>query len=84
MTMGAKNREIPIEQPTPITKEMIKEFKKIFVPEVHQKIYDKISEILTRYESEPFKERNNLLSEEMYDLLVEIQNNWEDVITADD
>ena len=43
-----------------------------------QEIYDKLSRVLTDYET-------NIEGEsevELYEMLVEIQNNWESVITA--
>ena len=42
-----------------------------------QEIYDNISAILTMYEQGLADERD------LYNVLVEIQNRWEDTITAD-
>lgn len=47
-----------------------------------KEIYDKLCRVLTEYESHEIKD--SLAEFELYDMLVEIQNNWEDVITAED
>lgn len=50
-----------------------------------QKIYDKLSAVLTDYEE---KEHDTLdyieAAETLYDMLVEIQNEWETIITAEE
>lgn len=43
-----------------------------------QQIYDELCSVITRYEESCDDE-----SELMYEMLVKIQNNWEDIITAD-
>jgi hypothetical protein len=40
-------------------------------------IYDKMCRLLTDYE-----EKNDVYPSDLYDMLVEIQNNWETVITT--
>jgi hypothetical protein len=43
-----------------------------------QEIYDKMCRLLTEYE-----DGSDMVTEyELYDMLVEIQNNWESVITV--
>ena len=44
--------------------------------EERKQIYDKICRLLTDYE-----ERNDVYPDDLYDMLVEIQNKWETVIT---
>lgn len=41
-----------------------------------QKIYDELSMLITNYE-----EKNDVYPNDLYDMLVKIQNNWETVIT---
>ena len=41
------------------------------------KIYDELSKLLTDYE-----DGGTVTQEDMYDMLVKIQNNWEGVITG--
>jgi len=43
-----------------------------------KKIYDELSRILTDYES------NEVGEEELYNILVDIQNSWETIITKQD
>lgn len=43
-----------------------------------KQIYDELCALLTEYEDSA----NDITKEEMYDMLVKIQNNWETVITA--
>ena len=47
-----------------------------------QEIYDELSRVLTDYEHEPMSPDD--AASMLYDMLVKIQNNWEEVITADD
>lgn len=47
-----------------------------------KEIYDKLCRILTEYEHDEIKD--SLAEFELYDMLVEIQNNWECVITAEE
>ena len=42
-----------------------------------EKIYDELSALLTNYE-----ERNDIYPDDLYDMLVKIQNNWETIITV--
>ena len=42
------------------------------------KIYDELSRVLTEYEE------GLIEAEELYDMLVLIQNSWEDIITSQD
>lgn len=42
------------------------------------RIYDEICSILTRYEC-----KDGVCEQDLYEMLVEVQNNWEEVITAD-
>ena len=44
-----------------------------------QKIYDEMCSVLTIYE-----ERDEDMSDLLYEMLVKIQNNWETVITKQD
>lgn len=46
--------------------------------ETKQMIYDELCAVLTRYEESDDDE-----SELLYEMLVKIQNRWEDVITAE-
>lgn len=41
-----------------------------------EKIYDQLSAVLTDYEN------NETTEKDLYDMLVKIQNNWENIITA--
>lgn len=41
-------------------------------------IYDEMCGILTRYEN-----KDEVSEQDLYEMLVKIQNNWEEVITAD-
>lgn len=41
-----------------------------------EQIYDELCALLTNYE-----ERNDIYPDDLYDMLVKIQNNWETVIT---
>ena len=43
-----------------------------------QKIYDELSSVLTDYENDVAD------GEDLYEILVKIQNNWEGVITSKD
>lgn len=56
------------------------------VPETKEKIYNELTRLLTEYEwpddSEDYIERD--WETEMYEMLVKIQNRWEDTITADE
>jgi hypothetical protein len=45
-----------------------------------KEIYDEISRVLTEYEEQD--PERPVGAETLYDLLVKIQNSWEDVITA--
>lgn len=45
--------------------------------ETKNTIYDELSRVLTDYEEMSATE------DDLYDMLCKIQNNWEDVITAD-
>ena len=47
-----------------------------------QKIYDEICRVLTDYEGNGSEE--GATAEDLYDMLVKIQSNWEGVITAED
>lgn len=54
-----------------------------------QEIYDRISKALTDYEDvtsrnivEPWEYQN--VMDEFYNILVQVQNRWEDVITSSD
>jgi hypothetical protein len=52
---------------------------------IRQDIYDRMSALLTEYEE--LENKGHLtppMFVRLYDMLVEIQNNWESVITADD
>jgi len=53
-----------------------------------QEIHDEISILLTEYETDDedldIPRTGSEWAEEFYNLLVKIQNNWEDVITADE
>lgn len=46
--------------------------------ETKQSIYDKLSRTLTDYESGVANEKD------LYNMLVEVQNRWEDTITTDE
>ena len=56
------------------------------MPETKEKIYDELTKLLTEYEwpddSEDYIERD--WEAELYEMLVKIQNRWEDTITADE
>ena len=47
-------------------------------------IYDEICALLTRYEMDGTGEDGDVSMGELYEMLVEVQNSWEDTITACD
>lgn len=54
--------------------------------ETKKTIYDELSRVLTDYEHpEDMEDYNDIdWEEELYTMLVKIQNRWEDTITAED
>ena len=46
--------------------------------ETKKTIYDEISRVLTEYEE------GEVSADNLYETLVKVQNNWEDVITCED
>lgn len=48
-----------------------------------QEIYDELCRVITEYEEDNNKNVYDNL-QDMYNIMVEIQNNWETVITAQD
>ena len=47
------------------------------------RIYDEMCSLLTRYESkDELDEEDHVNEYELYDMLVEIASNWEDIITV--
>lgn len=65
----------------PSIDEMIEESKKV-TEDKKSEIYDELSRVLTDYEGNGDPELRND-PEPLYDMLVKIQNDWEDVITSD-
>jgi len=51
--------------------------------ETKESIYDEMCRILTNYESGGCEEGIAVTANNLYDMLVKIQNNWENVITCD-
>ena len=49
--------------------------------ETKQTIYDELCKVLTNYEA-PEKELERTTENDLYEMLVKIQNCWEDIITA--
>ena len=52
--------------------------RKEYVTAQKQIIYDELSRVLTNYECGEYSEKD------LYEMLVKIQNRWEDTITAED
>lgn len=55
----------------------IRPLKQVEVGLTRAQIYDEMSALLTNYE-----ERNDVYPDDLYDMLVKIQRNWETVITV--
>jgi len=51
------------------------------MPETKQSIYNELSRTLTEHEGNPHLPSED--AEDLYNMLVKIQNHWEDTITAD-